>query len=68
MIKDQLEFSLGKTGPGNVTVQRQRRLRRARWWFEQMREVVDRALDRSPAPLPSAEQIYFPLRREPQVD
>jgi hypothetical protein len=33
-----------------------------------MREVVDRALDRHPAPLPRTEQIYFPLRGEPQTD
>jgi hypothetical protein len=38
------------------------RLRHARWWFERMRQVVDRALDRNPERGGRPEQIYFPLR------
>jgi hypothetical protein len=42
---------------------------RAMWWFERMREVVDQAIDWSPAPPPPPEQILFPdvSRREQQI-
>ncbi len=30
-----------------------------RWWFQRMRQIVDRALDWQPAPQPPAEQIVF---------
>ena len=32
---------------------------RADWWFRQMRQVVDRALDWEPAPRFRPEQIWF---------
>jgi hypothetical protein len=32
----------------------------SRWWFERMRQVVDRAFDWQPAPPPRPEQIWFP--------
>ena len=38
---------------------------RRRWWFERMREVVERARDWHPAPLPRPEQTSFtPLYRQ----
>ena len=32
----------------------------SRWWFERMRQIVDRAFDWQPAPPPRPEQIWFP--------
>jgi hypothetical protein len=58
----QLEFSLsnsaGRTRNGREF--RQRRQSRAQWWFERMRQVVDRARDWEPTPEPRPEQIWFP--------
>jgi hypothetical protein len=34
--------------------------RRAQWWFQRMRLVVDRALDWQPAPQPPPEQVWLP--------
>ena len=36
---------------------------RARWWFNQMRHVVDAAFDWQPAPPARPEQIYLTLAR-----
>jgi hypothetical protein len=47
---------------------RQRRLQRAAWWFSQMRQAVDRALDWQGAPSPRPEQTWLPgTRREARV-
>ena len=61
MTDAQLELSLGNAG----VVQFPRPNRRpsacnSRWWFERMRQIVDRAFDWQPAPSPRPEQIYFP--------
>ena len=42
MTNEQMELGLG--GQRRSTVKRQGRLNRGRWWFEQMRRVVDGAL------------------------
>ena len=31
----------------------------SRWWFQQMRQIVDRAFDWQPTPQPRPEQIWF---------
>ena len=41
----------------------QRRLLRARWWFEQMHRVVDRACDWQSAPSARPEQSYLSLAK-----
>jgi hypothetical protein len=48
MNKQQLEITLPTMcrRPGNY---RQRRVSRARWWFSQMRRVVDEAVEWAPA-------------------
>jgi hypothetical protein len=56
---EQMEMVLGKTKPCNSPRRPQRRLSRANWWFQQMREVVDKAVDWQPAPPARPEQIYF---------
>jgi hypothetical protein len=37
------------------------RLSRARWWFSQMRRVVDNAIEWRPAPSVPPQQIRLPL-------
>jgi hypothetical protein len=62
-MKPQMELSFEQSSLLRIQVARQRRLRRAHWWFEQMRQVVDRALDRT-ADLPARpEQVYLQLER-----
>lgn len=38
---------------------KRKRQTRAQWWFERMRQVVDRAVDWEPAPQARPEQIWF---------
>jgi hypothetical protein len=40
---------------------RQRRARRAQWWFQQMRQVVDQAMDWQSTPPARHEQVYLTL-------
>ncbi len=61
--KPQLELTFDQNRSFRSRSHRQRRIRRAQWWFEQMRQVVDRALDRRPGPIPPPEQIYMTLQR-----
>jgi len=61
MNKHQLEITLPIAAcrrPGNY---RQRRVSRARWWFNQMRRVVDEAMEWTPAPATRPEQTRLPL-------
>ena len=62
MMRNQLELSFEKTTIcRQIRTGRQRRMRGARWWFDQMRHVVDLALDRhAPRSVPP-EQVYFSL-------
>ena len=57
MIDRQMEMSFVTTP--RCTERRQRRLGRAHWWFQRMRQLVDRATDWEPAPPPRPEQIWF---------
>jgi hypothetical protein len=60
--RQQLELSFDGTVAFRPRItQRQRRQSRARWWFNQMRAVVDRALDWKPAPAPRPEQVPLAL-------
>jgi len=60
MTNEQMELGLGNARPCPSAGSRQRRQSRANWWFERMREAVDKALDWRPAPPPRPEQIWFP--------
>lgn len=64
MIK-QLELGLAGSNRCPRSVQRERRMNRANWWFGQMRQVVDRAFDWEPAPRFQPEQILLPDDRNP---
>jgi hypothetical protein len=61
MTKSQLELTFESRNRSIRTIPRQRSLRSAHWWFDQMRQVVDRALERRPASAPRPEQIYLSL-------
>jgi hypothetical protein len=41
----QMELSLPKAPGCSWESRRQRRLRRANWWFQRMRQAVDRAVE-----------------------
>jgi len=58
MFDAQLEMSFES---GAICLSRpQRRLGRAQWWFQRMRQVVDRAMDWRPVPSARPEQMWFP--------
>jgi hypothetical protein len=60
MNTTQLELSLGKQRiQPSLRVNHRRSAFSSRWWFERMRQVVDRAFDWQPAPPPRPEQIWF---------
>jgi len=59
MIDTQLELGLGNAGQLLVITKRQKRLSRANWWFQRMRQVVDRAFDWQPTQAPRPEQIWL---------
>jgi len=58
MIDGQLKLSFGNVGECHSMDRRQRRINRAQWWFERMRQVVDRAFE--PVRPARPEQIWFP--------
>ena len=63
MNREQLEMSFA----GSIAFRpalRPRRLTRARWWFAQMRQVVDGARDSGPTPHAGTEQVC-PATRGP---
>ncbi|MBI3850739.1 MAG: hypothetical protein HY298_10775 [Verrucomicrobia bacterium] len=63
ITQEQMELGLDKACGFQVHLQAPRQLSRAQWWFNQMRRVVDHALDWQPAPPCRPEQIWF---AEPQ--
>jgi hypothetical protein len=60
MTDAQLELSLGNQRV-TPSPRANRRLSTfdSRWWFQRMRQIVDRAFDWQPAPPPRPEQIWF---------
>jgi hypothetical protein len=59
-VDPQLELALAGSNARRMPAAAQRRLSRANWWFERMRQIVDCACDWQPAPLARPEQIWFP--------
>jgi len=57
--QNQLELGLAAVNRCPRTARREQRLNRANWWFDQMRQVVDRAFDWEPAPRLQSEQILL---------
>ncbi len=60
MMNEQMELGFDGANRCPRVVQRERRLNRAHWWFDQMRQVVERAIDWEPAPRFRPEQIWLP--------
>jgi len=59
MSDTQMELGFGNAGQQIMMTPRQKRLSRANWWFQRMRQVVDRAFDWQPTPAPRPEQIWL---------
>lgn len=60
-MKDQMELTFDARTSCQRTAIPRSRVHGARWWFKQMRQVVDRALDRERGRKPAPEQVYFGL-------
>ncbi len=65
MNRQQLEMNLDCSVAFLPAARRQRRLTRARWWFAQMRQVVDRAWDSEPTPPAQTDRVCPPLSHTP---
>lgn len=63
MKKQQLEMGLATTAKANCRRRSQQRKKRAQWWFQQMRGLVDSAIDWKPAPDEPREQSCLGLSR-----
>ena len=53
-MKQQLEIKLEQTKPCRRTYPSHQRRARARWWFDQMKIVVDRAPEWKPIEVPES--------------
>jgi len=56
----ELGFNPDKSRRGANSTRQESRMTRATWWFAQMREVVERAMDWNAAGEPRPEQIWIP--------
>ena len=63
MRKTQLEIRLPAPCRLRQGTFRQRRVSRARWWFSQMRRVVDESIEWNSEPAAPPEQTHLPLTR-----
>ena len=59
----QMEMGLEANGPSRCRPRAPQRRKRAQWWFQQMRVLVNSAVDWRPAPPARPEQTYFSLSR-----
>jgi len=59
MFDQQMELGIENAKLCPSVIRREQRAKRARWWFERMRQIVEQAVDRRPAPEPRPEQIWF---------
>jgi hypothetical protein len=59
MFDQQMELGIENAKLCPSVVRREQRARRARWWFDRMRQIVQQAVDHRPAPEPRPEQIWF---------
>ena len=57
----ELSFSALRVRP-TPSGTRRASIHNPQWWFQRMRQIVDRALDWQPAPTPRPEQIELPGR------
>jgi hypothetical protein len=59
-IDKQLELGFNGIQPRANAARREGRIARANWWFTQMRDIVERAMDWQAAGQPRPEQIWIP--------
>jgi hypothetical protein len=59
MFDKQMELGIENAKLCPSVIRREQRAKRARWWFDRMRQIVEQAVDRRPAPEPRPEQIWF---------
>ena len=65
MFDGQMEMSFARIG--RVSSSRPRQTR-ARWWFNRMRQIVDRATVWHPVPSPRPIQIWFPTAEKRRTE
>jgi hypothetical protein len=61
---EQMELGMRSQIRNGFRNARHNRIKRARWWFNRMRLIVDLALPPQPVASPRPEQTYFKLRQE----
>jgi hypothetical protein len=59
-LEVQMELTLASA---SKAAQAKKSPRRAGWWFSQMRQTVDKAIDWKPQPTPPSHQVYMALQR-----
>jgi hypothetical protein len=59
MFDQQMELGIENAKVCPSVVRREQRVKRARWWFDWMRQIVEQAVDHHPAPESRPEQIWF---------
>ena len=61
IMTEQKQMELGLAGANRCprVARRERRLNRANWWFDQMRQVVDQAMDWPAPPRFQPEQTWL---------
>ena len=57
--QQQLELSLAESRRANLAAPTELRQQQARWWFSQMRQVVEHALEWEPAPRFASQPAAF---------
>lgn len=60
MTNQQMELGFGGQKRLGRSGRRERRMTRAKWWFTNMRQIVDRAMDWQAAAEPRPEQTWLP--------
>ncbi|MGN6385081.1 MAG: hypothetical protein ACTHMT_02465 [Verrucomicrobiota bacterium] len=58
---EQMELLMNQNKPALVNYRRERQ-RRAQWWFQKMRQVVELAIPQHPRNVPPPRQTYFNLQ------
>jgi hypothetical protein len=59
MFDQQMELGIENAKLCPSVVRREQRAKRARWWFDRMRQIVGQTIEHRPAPEPRPEQIWF---------
>jgi hypothetical protein len=57
---EQLELGFAGVKPRATVTRREGKIARANWWFNQMRDIVERAMDWETAAQPRPEQTWIP--------